>query len=398
MPSYNWKGIDWYGNIYYGKDFARSFNDLAKKLLNQEIGLLSANYALKTSFFNKISISTKFHFFKDLSILTESGIKLHKALDIIANRTKTSLFNKIIEEIAFDIKEGAEFSQSMQRYPKIFDNLIIQIVQAGEESGKTVESLKLLSLHLEKQDKFLRKLRSALLLPAITFTLFMITTLIIFIIIIPSFSAVLSSYKTLPSSTQKLLNLSQFISNLNPILVITTFLFFLIISLRILKKPKVKSFFDLFLLKIPFLGKIIKYFNLAYFLQSVSLLLFGGVNLSKALLLAKNSINNSFINNDLNKVSENVSMGLTLNESFKNLPTLNCIPDLIEMINIGEESGNLGFMLNQAALIYFDKIDEFLALFLTVTQPILMIILGLITSLLIFSVYIPIFNLPNTLA
>jgi len=396
MPYYNWVGIDWFGNVHSGKYFARSEADLSKLLLSKEIGLIKANKVIHKSLFRPIGFSNSVNFFKELSILVDSGVLLPNALSITKHQVSNNRLKKVIEEIEFEVREGKTFSRAISNYPYLFDYLIVQIITAGEESGKLGRSLILLSSYLEKREKFNQRLRSVLILPFITFSLFIFITLIIFLFIIPSFSSIITfSNQNVPALTKKLLDISSFLRNKGLIVISIAILSFAILINRVLKVKKAKLLIDKFLLKMPFIGSLIKFLNLTYFLQSLSLMINGGIHLLNSLELTGLSIKNEFFKNNFHKLYKDVQQGNSLSHAMTENKNNLFFPNLIAMIKVGEESGNLDEMLTRASIFYFEKSERLINFFLTVLQPILLIILGLMIALLIFAVYIPMFNLPN---
>lgn len=399
MPYYNWIGIDWFGKLHSGQLFARSEIDLTKILLDKEIGLVKFKQVLHKSLFKPISFSNTVNFFKELSILIDSGVLLHTALDILKNQISNSRFKKVIEEIEFEVKEGKTFSSAISKYPYLFDYLILQIISAGEESGRLGESLLLLSSYLEKKEKFNQKLRSTLILPFITFSLFIFITLIIFLFIVPSFSSILAfSNRDVPKMTKILLDISFFLKNYGVIFLFISILLFTIIINKFRKTKKTKLIMDKFFLKLPFIGILIKFLNLTYFLQSLSLMINGGIHLLTSLELVNLSIKNEFFKDRFYELYINVQKGNLLSEAMVVNKNNLFSPNLIAMIKVAEETGSLDVMLSKASILYFEKSERLVTFFLTVLQPILLIILGLLISLLIFAVYIPMFNLPNILS
>lgn len=399
MPYFKWKGIDWYGCMHFGTEFARSESDLERLLLKKEIGLVATELVPYVSFFYPISLAVKVQFFKELAILIESGILLHISLDIIEKQISHSNFKKVIQEIKLEVSEGISFADTLEKYPFIFEALIVQMVRSGEESDRLAESLLLLSDYLEKYETFIRKFRAILLLPIITFTLFFIIAFIIFIFIIPSFSSIFKSAgQEISSLTQKLLNISDFLNGIGGLTLSLSLFFCFIMFYNFLKTKIGKTIFDNFIIKLPFIGQIIKFNNLVYFLQSISLLLRSGVQLVKALELSGKSVRNEYLKSEFLNIAKLVNKGSLLSDAMSMRSNKLFLPDLVAITKVGEETGNLGLMLNKASVFYSEKINRLLSYFLSIIQPILMIILGLLIAALIFAVYLPIFNLPNIIS
>ena len=364
MPYFKWKGIDWFGRIYKGYQFSKSKTDLEKILLNQEIGLISAQVVQPKFLIRSIPLADKVRFFKELSILVDSGILIHSALEIIVKQIKSSRFKKIIQEIQFDVMGGESFANSIEKHQDVFDPLIIQLIIAGQESDKLGESLLALSNYLEEHEEFTKKLKNILFLPGITFLFFLVIAFIIFTAIIPAFFNIFSNFgQQIPGITKKLFEISFFIKSKKFCVLLITTLFVILIIIRLGRKKPFKIHLQHFFVKIPFIGQIIKCSNLTFFLQSASLLLYGGVHLVKALELSSNSVKNLYLKGNFRELYYQVDRGTHLSLAmFENQSKL-FLPDLIAMIRVGEESGNLNLMLeksfefilfkNESVIIFF---------------------------------------------
>lgn len=397
MPYFRWKGIDWFGSIHKGYQFSKSENDLEKILLSQGIGLISSKIENQKFYSRSINLTEKVQFFKELSILVDSGILIHNALEITSKQIKNRKLNRVIQEIQFDIvQKGESFANSIEKHSDSFDQLIIQLIHAGQESDKLGESLASLSNYLEEKEKFVKKLNTILFLPAITFSFFLVITFIIFTAIIPAFFSIFSNFgQQIPKVTNILFKISFFIkSNKFYALIISIFTMILML-IKYSRGSKDKILLDKLIIKIPFIGLIMIYSNLTFFLQSLSLLLEGGVHLVNAINLSSKSIKNSYLKTSFLKLYDSVSKGGLLScAMYENRDEI-FEPDLIAMIRVGEESGKMNLLLKKSADLYFSKSNRMLSFFLAVIQPILMLILGILIASLIFAIYLPIFNLPN---
>lgn len=396
MPNFNWVGIDWYGNLNKGTLFAKSESELEKLLLKNEIGLVSYKLVKYTTFLKPISLSVKARFFKELSILIDSGVLLPHAIGVIKEQLNNEGFKKILLEIELEIMQGASLGEILEKYPYVFDSLMVQIVFAGQESGRLNESLILLSEYLEKEDKFNQKMRSSLLLPFITFAFFIIIALTIFLFIIPAFATIFSfSNQEIPAITQNLLDLSDFLKGHGLFILMTVIIILGFILRKLLSTVKGKLFIDKLILHLPFIGDLNRAINLTYFLQSVSLLLSGGVHLVNSLSLSSSLVKNSVLKCDFDLITNLVQQGFSLSDAIEQNKNKLFDSNLTAMVKVGQETGKLGLMLNRASNFYNEKSNKMLSFIITIIQPALMIILGLLIAALIFAVYIPLFNLPN---
>lgn len=395
MPYFKWYGSDLYGNEYRGLDFAISQSALEKLLKSHDISLIESITVQYVSFFKKIKLSQRVLFFKDLAILLDSGIVLPQALKIISEQLKGSL--KIItDELVLSINEGVSFSDAIKNYDKVFNSLEIYMIQAGQESGNFSEALSMLAQYLENKDNFEKKLRSALFVPILTFIVFLLIAGLIFLFIIPSFSNIFDSFnKKIPYITNLLITFSNFFKDW--LLTIILGMFIALASLTLFFKcPLGKRVRDYIFLKIPFFNRIIIYSNLACFFQAASLLIFNGLHVIKAILISNNSISNYYIKQSIEYSVKDINEGSPLATAFnKNCNNFPC--DIIAMVNVGEESAKLDFIFKKIGNICNARSDRLLSFFITILQPILVIILGILTAILIFAIYLPIFNLVNVI-
>lgn len=396
MPYYSWSGINLWGELKNGKQFARSRDDLEKKLLKNEIGLLQARESTIWGFYN-ISGSVKNEFLSSLSILLAAKIPLYNALKININTIKNNYLKNIIEDVSLAISEGYSLSSALSYYKNVFDELTRALVAVGEKSGNLSHTLKDLSEHWEKMQKFKQDIRSALLLPIITLILFFLIMLSIFWFVIPRFENFFQSTKAvLPLSTRIILNLSSFLRSWNLVyFLIIVICFGLLINLYLKKKTGIK-FKHRIVFRIPILNNFMIMVYQARFLQTLDILLSSGVHLVDALYLVRDAINNQIIKKDLEKIIVDVESGKTLASSLHDSKYFNAY-ELESLILIGESSGQLNNIIAQASLIYQQRIYTKIKNFAFFVQPAMLILLGFLIVGLILAVYLPMFTLSSAI-
>jgi len=396
MPYFKWQGVNLFGDFKHGKEFARSQGDLDRSLFDRNISMLSCAPARVWSFFPLISLSEKINFLRQLSILLDAGVRLHDALKILCDQVKNIKLKKIIFQLEVDVQEGVSLANSIEKYPKIFDELIIKMIQVGQESGNLSYALGQLCDYLETTQQFRKKLKSAAILPLVTLGFFIVIAAAIFWFIVPKFVEMFKSFKQeLPPLTKAVLKISTvFRSNLI-ILILFLFLLVFLILRRYFKCYRGKMVAHKICLSIPWFGDLIIDSSLVYFLQSVVLLIESGMRLLPALELSKKSIKNIPIKEHIEILEREVEAGSSLSQAMIDFSVNYFSQDLIAIVKVGEETGRLNVMLKKAAKIYQDKVDRSIIFFTTIFQPLLMIIVGLLITLLIFAIYVPIFNLSN---
>src|SRR3990167_6000 len=395
MPLFKWMASDTENNIQTGLISASSEKDLEKKLQELKLTLLESSIDIPTGF-RSIPFSQKVQFFHNLYMLMESGVLLPQALELIVPNISNNNFKNIIADISVEVNQGKALSDCLKNYKPIFSQFMIQIVKAGQESGNLAVCLEQLSEYLNLRADFNKKIKSSLVLPIITFAFFILISLVIFIYIIPSFSSISTMSKTeLPELTKRLINISLFLSSVG-ILKIFIFLILILLAKILFLKSKVGSKFkDFLFFKLPLFKEISKNVVLTIFLRSTSVMLNTGIALNKTLENVTESLDGNFLKNDFINLTSDVEKGKTLSDAMKSYKIFP--KELIAMMHVAQESGNLPQAMNLASNLYYQKVIKYLNLIVSLIQPILIIFMGILIALLIGSVYLPIVQMPMSI-
>ncbi|OGB83361.1 hypothetical protein A3F66_00695 [candidate division TM6 bacterium RIFCSPHIGHO2_12_FULL_32_22] len=395
MPLFKWIASDTENNIQTGLISASSEKDLEKKLQELKLTLLESSIDIPTGF-RSIPFSQKVQFFHNLYMLMESGVLLPQALELIVPNIGNNNFKNIIADISVEVHQGKALSDCLKNYKPIFSQFMIQIVKAGQESGNLAVCLEQLSEYLNLRADFNKKIKSSLVLPIITFAFFILISLVIFIYIIPSFSSISTMSKTeLPELTKRLINISLFLSSVG-ILKIFIFLILILLAKILFLKSKVGSKFkDFLFFKLPLFKEISKNVVLTIFLRSTSVMLNTGIALNKTLENVTESLDGNFLKNDFINLTSDVEKGKTLSDAMKSYKIFP--KELIAMMHVAQESGNLPQAMNLASNLYYQKVIKYLNLIVSLIQPILIIFMGILIALLIGSVYLPIVQMPMSI-
>lgn len=396
MPYFTWKGVDIEGRMHKGKLFAQSTQELDALLLKQEIALLHSAPVRYMKVFGSISLDDRIQFFKQLADLLNSGVLLPDALLVIASQMRHAQFQEVISHIIQEVYSGKALSQALNNHTLIFDQVMMQMVKVGEESGKLGATLTLLTDYLQMRSDFGRSLRSALLVPMITICFFFCISLFIFICIVPQFAAMFQSvHQDLPRVTQVMLNISDFMQSQGMVYLMGIISLFLFIIYRLLKAEKGRNIRDVLVINIPLIGTLIRQKSLGYFLHAVSMLLQGGMPLLQAIKVAKATVHNSFLSDNLKSIEQDIEAGSSLSQAMIYNMVQIFDAQVIAIVRVGEESGRLAPLLARAASVYQAIVQRTLTWIVTMINPLVMIILGILITFLIMAVYIPIFNLSN---
>lgn len=391
MPYYSWKGVDLYARWRKGALFARSQHELDALLFKRDIALLK--FKQKRLMRSRVRQEEIVSYFIQLHALIRAGVLLPEALNTIASYTHKPYFASICYEMADSVTQGIPLALAFQKYPDIFSPVVIQMVAIGQESGSLSQSLEVLVHYLESSLNFQKKLRSAFLLPAVTFIFFLLIIAIIMIVIVPQFVSLCATMgKQVPHSTQMLLNMSAFLRSKNAFLMLLLIGLISFVSIRYKKTIKGGQKLGSFLLNVPLLKKLLVYQVIAVFFRSASQLLHGGMPLAKALAISAESIEYAQIKERFMYVATAVDAGMPLSGSLHE-----CVDYLdqsaVALINVGQETGKLGQMLARIADSYQERVLTQMQRITTLAQPFLLVILGLLIGMLILGLYAPIMNL-----
>jgi type II secretory pathway component PulF len=393
MPSYYWKGIDLTGCIQKGVAHASSIPALHNFLMQQDIALLQASQKKTTSIFRPIRTNLKVQLFRQLATLLDAGVYLDDALSIIHEQTRHTAFKKVLQDCAADVVNGLPLYSALEKYADVFDPITIQLIAAGQQGSNLAQAFSLLADYHERRDQFRKQLRSAAFLPCITLLFFAVVCVVIFVAIVPMFTAMFFSLgQELPESTKRL----QAISNMLTFKGLLGFGFLSFVTFFVIKKIIFKTnmggIFDSSIFKVPLFGRLLLESKITYFLQACSLLMHGGVPIVIALENARINVTNTYLHKIFKTIQTEVDKGKSLSSVMHNYPAL-FSSDIIALIRVGEESATLNAMIDKAVHVYRANVGRKLHVLTTVFQPLLMIFLGFMIMALILSVYIPIFDL-----
>ncbi len=395
MPYYRWRGIELRGTIKKGTLFARSIEHLDQLLIKREIALLSYK-PMKQWIKKPIKLADRVKAFSQLATLIDAGVLIPDALDIVANQIDHGGLQEIMHQIAKQVAEGVALSSVLALYPSVANQIIIQLVKAGEESGQLAQTLDALCKHLNAMQDFYRRMRSALLLPAITLIFFFGILMIIFIVIMPRFIEVFASMgKDIPPLTYYFLRVSDFMRSPFMGLLAAIMALIIVVIWRITRSGKGRIALDSILLKIPFIGNLMQQRFLAYSMQALSVLLAGGMPLFDALKVISASVQNHLFKHQIKRLAMDIEAGSSLSDAMARHSAGIFSQDVVAMMEVAEASGRLPLLLDRVAQVYYARVTERLAWLTLLLQPTIMIILGLLVALLIFAVYGPIFTMSS---
>lgn len=393
METFKYKAINKSGNLKSGTIKAESLRSAKSKIKSQDLYLQEISNQSKTKQKINPSFSTKTIKTKELAIFTrlfstllKANVPLVESLDSISQQTSNAYLSSCIANVKEQIKEGKSFHESIKKYPHIFDSIYVSLCKAGEMSGKLDIVLLRLADLTEKRSAMTNKVRMGLFYPGLLFFFTMSIVVALFTYVIPKVAELFEDSASLPWATTLTLKISSFlITYWLSLLVGVIIIFFLFLKWK--KTKNGKFIWDRIVLKIPIAGKILKLSDISLFSRTFSTLLYGGVPVLSALDIVKDVVKNEHIKQAIQKARENIKEGESiahpLNRSGQFPPTV------IQMIRVGEQSGNLEYMLEQISESYDLQLETEVSSLTALLEPIMIILMGCIIAFVVFSVMLP---------
>ncbi|MDM0113612.1 type II secretion system F family protein [Variovorax sp. J22R133] len=388
---FEWEGKDRNGKIVRGEMRASGENQVSASLRRQ--GVLTTKIKKKRIRSGKaIKPKDIAIFTRQLATMMKAGVPLLQAFDIVGRGNANASVSKLLNDIRSDVETGTSLSSAFRKYPKYFDNLYCNLVEAGEAAGILEELLDRLSTYMEKTEAIKGKIKSALMYPTSVVVVAFVVVAIIMIFVIPAFKSVFSSFGAdLPAPTLLVMAMSEFFVAYWWLIfgVIGGGLYFFFQAWK--RNERVQAFMDRLLLKLPIFGILIEKSCTARWTRTLATMFAAGVPLVEALDSVGGASGNSVYADATVKIQQEVSTGTSLTTAMTNA---NLFPSMVlQMTAIGEESGSIDHMLGKAADFYESEVDEMVAGLSSLMEPIIIVFLGVIIGGIVVSMYLPIFKL-----
>lgn len=340
---------------------------------------------------SSVKLSDLTFFARNLATTLGSGVTLLRSLEIISYQTESKKFEKVLKEIAKQIRAGLTFGEAVEKYPAIFSSLWKGIIKVGESSGNLPFVLNRLADYLEMRMEFERKITSALVYPVILLLASFAGMVVFFKWILPQFIPIFAQFDIeLPFLTKILFDISNFFSNN---LVFLGFLVGLGLLIYVLfkKKDALKNFWDRVCFKIPLLGQIMTNFYLERFTSTLYILLDSGLPIVYTLEVAASSIGNIVLQKSILDVKEKVRTGASLSDELRKIEIF---PLLIsEMTKIGEETGTMSEVFQKTSDYYRKELTSRIERIIAAFEPLMIIFMGVIIGIIVISLFMPLFKL-----
>lgn len=337
-------------------------------------------------------------FSRQLSTMIDAGLPLVKSLDTLIVQQNNVKFKNIITNVKETVEGGSTFADALAKHPGVFNDLFVNLVRAGETGGVLDTILHRLSAYLEKMENLKRRIRGAMVYPAVVITVAIIVLSIILIFVVPVFAELFKDLgTTLPALTQFIVDLSRFFKNNIVYILIAVALLSFSIAAIYRRSKRGRKIIDAFLLKVWIVGDLILKTVLARFCRTLATLTAGGIPILDGLEITAKASGNKVTEEAILQVRKDVSEGKTLAEPLSEKPKI-FPPMLVQMIAVGEQTGALDDMLNKVADFYEEEVDVAVAALMSALEPAMIAVLGGTVGVIVISMYLPMFKLISTLA
>ena len=333
---------------------------------------------------------------RQLSTLIDAGLPLLRSINVLVAQLKPCKLRDILDEISADIQGGSTFSEALAKHPRQFDRLFVNMVRAGEVGGMLEVVLNRLAIFMEKRQALKNRVKGAMIYPI--FVIIFASGIVLFLLtyIVPTFAEVLGDFGgEMPWMTQFLINLSNYLKYewwkllvyINGTIIAFKFLF---------KIPQVRTGRDWLVLRIPLVGDLITKVAVARFTRTLGTLITSGVPILQSLRITQECVGNVMIERAVGKVHDSIKEGDTIAaplDEAKVFPTM-----VVNMIDVGEETGSLDAMLIKVADIYDTEVEVAVDSMLRLMEPALIVILGFIIGFIVVAMYLPILTLADSIS
>ena len=398
MAKFAWEGKTRTGKVQKGTMEGNDEATVMAQLRNQGIMPSSVKEATGMSmeinisaFQPKITTKDLVVFTRTFATMIDAGLPLVQCLDILSRQQENKTFKKILTEVKESVESGSTFADALGKHPKVFDELFVNLVAAGEVGGILDTILNRLAAYLEKAMKLKKQVKSAMTYPTTIIGIAFVVIAVILIFVIPAFEKMFADFgQALPLPTQIVINISNIVQDY--ILVIIGVIVGIIFGFKaIYKTKKGRDFIDDFSLKLPIFGVLIRKVAVAKFTRTLGTMISSGVPILDGLEIVAKTAGNKTVEYAIYKVKQSISEGKTIAEPLEKsgvFPGMVC-----QMIAVGETSGSIDTMLNKIADFYDDEVDDAVDNLTAMMEPLLMLFLGTTVGGLVIAMYLPIFKL-----
>jgi type IV pilus assembly protein PilC len=401
MPVYKYTGKSRSGTVQKGEIEASDQNAAVGVLRQRQILVTSIKPRSKDiqislpGFGGKVKEKDIVIFTRQLSTMIDAGLPLVQCLDILSRQATDKLFASTLSKIKTDVESGDTFADALRKHPRVFNEFFTNMVEAGETGGILDTILLRLSVYLEKARALKGKVKSAMVYPTAIVGIAILVIVFLMMFVIPVFAEMFEGFGgTLPAPTQLVMSMSYFtkryILYFVPAVVVIVFLF-----KRFYRTDKGKHMVDALMLQAPVIGPLIQKVAVAKFTRTLGTLISSGVPIIDGLQITARTAGNKVVESAVLTTISSVKEGQTIAEPLGKQSIFP--PMVVQMIEVGENSGALDLMLNKIADFYDEEVDAAVSALTSLLEPALMVFLGVTIGFVVVAMYLPIFKMAGTI-
>jgi len=389
-----WEGRDKRGARIKGKSLAPDEQTLRAELRRQGVApskIRKQRQGVKGGSIKPGDIAV---FSRQLATMLAAGIPLVQAFEIVGAGHEKPTMQKLILDVKADVEGGTSLHEALGKHPLYFDDLFVNLVEAGEQAGALESLLDKIATYKEKTEALKKKVKKALFYPAAVLVVAVIVTVVLLVFVIPQFEALYKGFGAdLPAFTQFVIHVSQIVQHdglfIGAVIGGTVWAFFYFKK----RSRAMREFLDRLILKFPIIGPILNKAAIARYARTLSTMFAAGVPLVEALESVAGATGNIVYENAVNKMRDEVSTGQRLQRAMENT---GLFPNMVnQMIAVGEESGSLDEMSGKVATFYEAEVDNAVDAMSSLLEPLIMVVLGVLVGGLVIAMYLPIFKLAS---
>lgn len=335
-------------------------------------------------------------FTRNLSAMLKAGLPMSRALSVAERQTRNQTFKATMRSVNEKLNQGIAFHETIATFPRIFNRLYVSMVRAGEEGGTLAEALAILALQMERSSTLKKKIKGAMIYPAIVIIVMTMIGILMMIYVIPTLTQTFKELNAeLPTSTRIVMGLSDFFAN-HSILALLSMVGSVFGFTAALRTSLGRKIFEWVLLRLPVIGMLAKETNSARTARTLSSLLSSGVDVVNAITITNDVVQNSYYQVVLKEAAIRVEKGKPLSEVFIERDDL--YPVLVgEMIAVGEETGQISNMLEQVAVFYENEVEQKTKDLSTIIEPVLMVFIGGAVGFFALAMISPIYSISDSI-
>ena len=398
---YQWKGKNPKGRKVKGEMEAENADQVRLNLRRRKITLAKVKKKPKDLFENieflqpKVTETDIIIFARQFSTMIDAGLPLLQCLDILQAQQENPTFKKILKKVKESVESGETFADALKKFPKVFNELFVNMIAAGEAGGILDVILGRLSAYMEKMAKLKRQVKGAMTYPAITLIVAVIVVAIILVFVIPVFEEMFKSFgSALPVPTMMIVAMSNFVIA-NIVYIIAGIFGMLFLLRRAYGTQKGRIFMDDLFLRLPVIGILIRKVAVAKFTRTTSTMISSGVSILEALDIVAKTAGNKIVEFAIRDVKTGISEGRSMADPLLEsgvFPSMVC-----SMIAVGESTGALDTMLEKIADFYDDEVDQSVKNLTDMIEPFMLVFLGVVVGGLVIAMYLPIFSMAGAI-